>query len=124
MPSVQTTQTTEVKLSPKLKTKILLKLRKFQELRDEINLAKGKQNEIKEAIEIAFIDAGEFNALQAGVSMEGFIMRHGGSTRAKFDKLGAVKRGWLTIAQIAELTTNKPTKASISIRCPGEKDDE
>lgn len=124
MPSVQTTQTTEVKLSPALKKKLLLKLQEFAKYKIVIADAVEEQARLKADIEEAFVRAGEFNTLMAGVKIDGFNAKHCSPTRKYYDKLGAVKRGWMTTAQIAELTTEKPTKAGLRILCPGERDDD
>src|SRR5688572_12049889 len=105
MPSVSTTQTTEVKISTALKRKLLAKLKVFNELKNSIDVARRGQEHIKADIEKMFIDAGEFNALQSGIKVDGFNARHISPTRKYYDKLGAVKRGWMTTSQIAELTT-------------------
>ncbi|MBU2395682.1 MAG: hypothetical protein KKH70_20300, partial [Gammaproteobacteria bacterium] len=96
MPNVTTTQTETVKLTASLKRKLLLKLRTFEELHTQIAAAKAAQAGLKTDIEKLFVDVGEFEALQAGVKIDGFAVNHISGTSTKLDKEFILAQGWMT----------------------------
>jgi hypothetical protein len=84
----------------------------------------------REHIEELFADAGEYNALLAGVKVEtpeGTVpLKVVTGTTSTLDKVGLMKRFKISPAQWESFVTQTPKKAYLSIRLPGSKtkDDE
>jgi len=77
---------------------------------------------IKGEVETLFLDADEFDALQNGVRVEGFSLKHVAGTRRKFNRKKFVQLGGdVQIYDLARPTV--PTKAFTSIRVPGEPEE-
>lgn len=119
--SVTTTQTTEVQLSPALRTKLLKKLKAFQVNKQAIEAAEAANKSLKEDIDELFAEAGEFDSLSAGVKIDGFFTKYVTPVRSTLDKKKLLMQG-VTTAMIEAATVTTPGKAYTQIRCPGEKE--
>lgn len=122
MPSATITRTVEVKISPALKRKLLLKLKTFATLKSQVDAAKSAQEAIKREIEEMFVKAGEFDALQSGVKMEGFSTKHVSGVSTRLDKLKLIEATGITAQQLNDAYVTKPKKAYVEVRCPGDKE--
>jgi hypothetical protein len=121
-PSVTTTQTTEVQLSPALRTKLLKKLKAFQVNKQAIEAAEAANKSLKEDIDELFAEAGEFDSLSAGVKIDGFFTKYVTPVRSTLDKKKLLMQG-VTTAMIEAATVTAPGKAYTQVRCPDERDD-
>lgn len=122
MAGVTTEQTVEVKLSPSLKKKLLTKLKAFAANKSTIDALEHSQKKIKAEIEEAFVAAGEFNALQSGVKIEGFKTTHVSPVSSRLDKKKLLEAG-VSMAQIERATVTTPGKGYVKITVPGDKED-
>ena len=120
MPTVTTTQTTKVKLSIALTTKVLKKLRVFEELDAQIKAAELAQAKIKDEVENLFADAGEFDALVNGCKVDDIPLKYVTGTTKYFNKMKLVEQGLVTLAQLAAVTEEKPKKAYLKVTLPGQ----
>jgi len=118
MPTVTTEQVQEVKLKPALKRKLALKLKTYAGLKTQAEAITHAQAAIKSDIEKFFTDADQFEALQAGVRMDGFTIKHVSGVSSRLDKKLLVAQG-VSMAQIEAATTITPKKAYLDLRCPG-----
>lgn len=122
MPSVTTEQKVEVKISPALKRRLMLKLRTYAELKANQHVIEQGLAGLRDEIEGLFVDAGEFSALQAGVKVDKFKLVHVSPVRKKLDPMRLIAQG-VTTAQIEEATVTVPTRGFVKVTCPGEKDE-
>jgi len=121
--TLTTTQTTEVKLVPALKRKLLLKLRAYEELVAQAHAIKSAQTKIKGEVETLFIDADEFAALQDGAAVGDYKLKYVSPVRSSLDKKRLLAQG-VTMAQIEFATVSRPTKPYVKITVPGADEDE
>ncbi len=121
--TITTTQTTELKLAPALKRRLLTKLRTYADLYLQAKTLKAAQGKLKDEVESLFIDADEFAALQDGAAVEGFRLKYVSPVRKKLNIKKLLAQG-VTLAQIAQATDEVPTKPYTKITVPGEKDDD
>lgn len=121
MPSLTTTQTTEVKISPALKKKLLLKLKTYASIKVLVEVQLRGLDIIKEEIEELFIQAGEFEALQAGVKVDGYSTKHISGVNSRLDKRKLLEQG-VSMAQLENAMVTKPSKPYVKISVPGERD--
>ena len=126
------TTTTEVELSPKLKLLLKAKLEEFAGLRAEKKATKLKEDKIKLEVETLFSDAGEYNALVAGVTVDTSIgpiplKEVIGGTKKTFQKKLLLTRHKLTVPQVEALYKTTPKADYLSISLPrksGEEEDD
>ena len=122
-PKATTIQTTEVKLTPTLKRKVLTELRTFAALHEQIRPLKAAMQQRKDKVQKLFEDAGEFGALTQGVSLDGFKTKYIASVRGILDKKILIGLG-VSEEMLAEATVTKPSKPYLKITPPGEKEEE
>jgi len=120
MPSVTTEQITEVKLAPTLKTRLVKKLRVFALNKAQMEALAHANEKIKGEIEQMFTEAGEFGAMQAGVKVEGFTVRHVSPVTSRFDRKKAIAAGFISAAQIEECSKATPGKPYVRVNTPGD----
>lgn len=120
---VTTTQTTEVKLTPALKTKLKAKLKIFTANKAQIQAYEHANRKIREEVEKLFVDAGEFGALQEGVKIDDCSLKHISPIKTRLDPKKLVAQG-VTTAQIEAATTTTPGTSYMRITVPGDKEDE
>lgn len=125
MATITTTQTTQVKLSAMLKRQLLLKLKTFETLKDQIDANKLAQEKLKGEIEAMFVKAGEFSSLEAGVRIDGFTTKYvsGGRTK-KLDKKLLMANTKITTTDLKNATKETPKKPYVMINVPGDKEEE
>ena len=126
--SVTTTAATEIELSPKLKLLLKAKLEEFADLRVQKKSIGTREDALKEEIETVFADAGEYNALLAGVKVDTAygpipVKVVTGGTTKKFQKKLLMKQYKLTIAQVDALYKESPKADYVNISLPRDKDD-
>ena len=114
------TTTTEVKLAPKVKQKLLTKFKAYQELREQQKAIKAEMKKL----------AGEIGSVrsEAGVTtieLDGFKDTEVRGYTKKLDHEKLVELG-CALAWIKEATTESPKRPYEKITCPGdrESDDE
>lgn len=117
MPKATVSQTLKVEttVKPALKARVLALLKKHAELGLHIKRCSAEQDLLKEQLETEFTDAGEFGLLVDGVNIDGFPLKFVSSTRDVVDTMALVKRGWITLAQLKEVTESKPSKPYLKI---------
>lgn len=124
MPKATIEQRTELKLTPALKKKLTLWLKEYTQLTLDARRIKREKKAIEESVETAFIDADEFEALQAGIRYDNIPLKHISPLKSTLDKKLLISRGWLTTAQLEEATKTKPAKSYVKISIPGGGDEE
>ena len=122
-PKATTIQTTEVKLTPTLKRKVLTELRTFAALHEQIRTLKAAMQERKDKVQKFFEDAGEFNALTQGVSLDGFKAKYVSGVRSILDKKILIGLG-VTDEMLAEATRSVPIKPYLKLTAPGDHEEE
>ena len=115
-----TIQTTEVKLSPALKRKVLTELRTYAQLSEQMRVLKAALQVRKDRVQALFDEAGEFTALTQGVALDGFKTKYVTGVRATLDKKILIGLG-VTDEMLAEATVSKPIAPYLKISVPGEK---
>jgi hypothetical protein len=119
------TTTSEVELSTRLVKQLKAKLDAYKDLVVERSRIDSEIDTAKTEIETLFADAGEYNALLAGVRVDGVpLKRVEGQTTPVFDKVGLMKRFKITPAQWDQFVDNKPKKGHLSISIKKGKDDD
>ena len=113
---VTTTQTTEVKLQPKLKKKLLLNLKTYATLHAQKKAIEAAMDKHKSVVQECMNEAEEEK-----LSIEGFKTTMVFGTSSKLDKELFVSQGG-TLAQLENATVTKPSKPYCKITCPGEKE--
>jgi hypothetical protein len=113
--SATTTQTTEVKLKPVLKAKLLKRLRVYGELRQQVKALEAALDKEK----------GEIGKLreEAGVqslSIDGYKVTEVTSVRTSLDKMKLLEMG-VTTEMLQEATVSKPGKPYTKVTCPDDK---
>lgn len=121
MLTATTTVTTEVKLSPVLRKKVLAELKLFAELQTQQKVLAQAIRHGKDIIQRLFEGAGEMDALVQGVVADGFKMKYVTGTRTILDKGKLIDLG-VTVEMLEEATIEKPTASYLKISTPGEKD--
>ena len=124
-PKVTTTVTTEVKLSPALRKKVLTELKTFAELHTQQRILKLAMQKSKDTVQQMFEKAGEFDALVQGVTLDGFKTKYVTGIRKILDKGKLIDLG-VTVEMLEEATIEKPNAPYLKISVPGERngDDE
>src|SRR3990167_2840769 len=121
MPKLETSVTTvaEVEISPRLKKKLSLILARYQQRAQEIDTLSALQNEAKEEIETAFIDAGEYEALQNGVRVDDIpLKRIDGQKTKSTDYASIMKKFKITPKAWAAFVSVKDKKGYLHISLP------
>lgn len=120
--TAKVTTVAEVTLKPSLKKKLDLLLSRYQTRAKELAELKKLQEESQDEIETAFIDAGEYNTLLAGVKIGDIpVKRVEGQTYKKLDKPALMKRFKITPAQWAEYESEHSKKGYLSISLPKQR---
>jgi hypothetical protein len=127
--TISVTAVTEVELKPALKLQLKTRLEEFADLRVQKKSIAAREDALKLEIETLFADAGEYNALLAGVKVDTAygpipVKVVTGGTSKSFDKKLLMKRHKLTIAQVDELYVEKPKADYVNVSLPREKDEE
>jgi hypothetical protein len=128
MPKLTTTTDVTVtvapKLTPALKTKILKKLRIFEEHARNIKIATQAQDKLRAEV-LDFIIEGEmFDALMdEGIKVDEFPLKYVSPEKNTFDKDLFVQLGG-NLKTFNDAHRKKPTKSYFKITVPGEKDEE
>jgi hypothetical protein len=122
------TTTVEIELKPALKAMLKAKLEEFADLRVQKKSIETREDAIKEEIETLFADAGEYNALIAGVKVDTAygpipVKVVTGGTSKSFDKKLLMKRHKLTIAQVDALYEETPKADYVNVSLPRDKED-
>lgn len=115
-PVVTTSQTTELKLAPKLRKKILTELKDFALLKRQIDDLTEELEASKGTIEELRAEAGAKE-----LTIEGFKVTLVEGTTTYFDKQMCIDEGWLSPTQVEEATKVKPKKAYTLVTPPKEK---
>ncbi len=113
--TVTTTQTTEVKLKPTLKKKLLLNLKTYQSLRDQLKAIEAAMDKHKAVVQECMNEAEEEK-----LSIDGFKTTMVFGVNSRLDKELFVQQGG-TLAQLANATVTKPSRPYCKISCPGDK---
>lgn len=124
MPRVTTTQTVEVAVSPSVVRKVQQELAVYSQLLAQRAALEEKINALKGRAELAFLDAGEEAALDAGVAIDtedGPVKLKivGGMTAPKLDETKLMKKFKLSPKQLDSCRTpGKPKKKYLRIDLP------
>ena len=122
-PKALTTQTTEVKLTPTLKRKVLTELKTFAALHEQIRALKSAMQQRKDRVQKLFEDAGEFTALTQGVALDGFKAKYVAGVRNILDKKILIGLG-VSEEMLAEATRSVPVKPYLKLTAPGDHDED
>lgn len=117
--TVTTTQTTELKLSPLLRRKLLVQLKTFAGIEEQLKALEIAKKKIKVTVEEMFTKAGEFHALQTGAKVEGYSMKYISGQSSRLDKKKLLGMG-MTLAQLEDATTTTPSRPYLKITSPGD----
>lgn len=109
-----TTTTQTVTLKPALRRQLLIELKAYAGLREQLKAIEGALDMHKATIGRLRADTGE-----TSLSLEGFKITHVTPVRSTLDKKLLLLNG-VTMAQITDSTVVKPTKAFDKITVPGE----
>lgn len=122
MPKIQATtavtEVVEVELSTQLKTKLVKKLTRYEQLAEQIAAAQLEQETIKTAVDKDFTDAGEGNALFNGATIGAFKVKMVCGTTRKLDEDELMRTHGLSRAELDACTDEKPSKPYIKITGP------
>lgn len=111
MPTVTVSTTSEIKIAPQTRTKLLKRLRAYQELSYQIKALEHAKDKLRDEVEEMRAETG-----QQSVALEGFTVTQVAGVRKVFDKKAFVAAGGdLQIYENAhELVPNKPyTKVTL-----------
>ena len=123
-PSATVTTVAEVQLSPKLKKRLSMLLARYQARHAEIATLEAMQEEAKDAMETAFADAGEYDALKAGVRVDDIpLKRIEGQETTVTDYPGIMKKFKITPKAWAAFQSKRPKKGYLSVSLPRKKKD-
>jgi hypothetical protein len=120
MPSVTTEQVVEVQISNKVKQALAKKLKAFHANKLQADALAHANVKLKDEIERLFADNGEFAALQSGVKVDGFTVRHYSPITSRFDKKKAIANGYISMAEIEECSKPTPGRPFVKINTPGD----
>lgn len=119
--AVTTALVTDVKLQPKVRAQLRVKLLAASEKRAQIKKLESELDEIKNYAEQVFIDADEIDALINGADIDGYKIKMVQGKTSRLDKQRLVELGckpaWLEKA--TKTTDNKPY---VRITPPGEEE--
>ena len=120
-PKATTTVTTEIKLSIALQKKVLTELRTYAALHAQAKTLKQAMQKRKDEIQALFEKAGEFDALVAGVKLDGFSTKYVAATRKILSKEKLIDLG-VTVEMLEESTIEVPSKPYLKVTAPGDSD--
>ena len=126
-PTVQTTTTTEVKLAPAVRRKVLTELKTFAELHAQKKALEHAIDGSKTKVQQLFEAAGELDALIAGISIEGFKTKMVQGSRTDKKTFEKVLIGLGVTAEMlgeAKDKAQRPNKPYLKITAPGEEEHE
>ena len=122
-PKATTIQTTEVKLTPTLKRKVLTELKTFAALHEQIRTLKSAMQQRKDKVQKLFEDAGEFTALTQGVALDGFKAKFVTGERRVINKKKLIALG-VTVEMLEEATDQIAIKPYLKLTAPGEREED
>ncbi len=118
MPTVTVSTTQEVKIAPQTRTKLLKKLRAYQELSHQIKALEHAKDKIKDEVDEMRAETG-----QQSMALEGFTITQVAGVRKVFDKKAFVQAGGdLQVYENAHVLV--PSKPYAKITTPGAVKDE
>jgi hypothetical protein len=115
--TLTTTQTTELKLSPRLKSKLLQKLKTYAELRTRFKALEAEMEAQKGEIGLLREEAGV-----QSLALEGFKVAEITGLRKTLNPMKLIAMG-VSVDMLEEATEVKPNKPYTKITVPGEKSD-
>lgn len=120
MPKMKQTVETTIKatLSPKLLPKIQEKLKVYRKAVAKAAEAKVAEKTAKDDIETTVADAGEYEALEAGVVVDNIPMKIIGGETSEFDKVAFLKHYKLPVDAFEKFTKKKPKAKYLSVTLP------
>lgn len=121
MPGISTTQTTEIQLAPRLKQQLLDKLTQFDRNDEEIKRREAQNVKIKQEVDDIMTQAGEGNALLAGIDIDGYRVKLVTGLSTKLDKDRLKRQHGLTQADLDACSDAKPNTPYIKVTLPKEK---
>lgn len=111
-----TTTTTEVKLKPTLKRKLLTQLKTYHELKQDLKVIEAAMDRHRAIIEECVIESGE-----QSLALEGYKTTMVFPIRSTLDKKKLIEQG-VTLAQIENATISKPGRHYVKVTCPGDSE--
>lgn len=127
--TTETTVTTEITLSPKVRQMLMARLEehaKLAALVKEYNGTKkkpGRMRRIKDEIEELFVKEKQGKALVDGTKIGGHAIKLVTGKSKKFDQLGFMKQHGLTQADFDEFTDYSDNEPYIKLTAPGEEEE-
>lgn len=121
MPGISTTQVTEIQLAPRLKQQLLDKLTQFDRNDEEIKRREAQNVKIKQEVDDIMTQAGEGNALLAGVDIDGYRVKLVTGLSTRLDKDRLKRQHGLTQADLDACSDTKPNTPYIKVTLPKEK---
>lgn len=121
MPGISTTQTTEIQLAPRLKQQLLDKLTQFDRNDEEIKRREAQNVKIKQEVDDIMTQAGEGNALLAGIDIDGYRVKLVTGLSTKLDKDRLKRQHGLTQADLDACSDTTPNKPYVKVTLPKEK---
>ena len=118
-----TTVTTTIALTPQLKRKVLVELKTFAELSQQMQALKSAMQQRKDRVQALFEEAGEFGALTQGISLDGYKAKYVTTIRTSLDKKALIDLG-VTDEMLAEATVSKASRPYLKITAPGEREED
>ena len=115
--TLTTTQTTEVVLKPRLKAKLLTKLKTYAEIRARFKAVEAEMEAQKAEIGLLREEAGVTT-----LSIEGFKVAQVSGVRKTLNQQKLIAMG-VSTEMLEEATETKPNRPYEKISCPGEKSD-
>lgn len=118
-PAITVTTQEDIKLSPKLRKKLLTELK-------DIAILQAQIKEYKKALEgsVATVEEIRDEIGAKKFALEGFKIARVEGTQTYFDQQMCLDEGWLSATQIEEATKTKPKKPYTKISAPNSSDDE
>ena len=117
-PIATTTQTTEVKLKPVLRRKLLTELKVYGELKSQLNALEAAMKKHRTSIEACMVESGE-----QSLAIDGYKSTMVFPSRSKLDKKKFVALGG-SLELLEQATISTPGKPYVKVTLPGEKDGE
>jgi len=121
--TITTTITQTVQLSAALKRKVLTELRTWEELHTQQKILELAMEKAKACAHKIFTDAGCEQALEDGISIEGFKAKLVKSKGGRLDKGVLITLG-VTSEMLDEATVEFDKKPFVRITAPGEKEED
>ena len=116
--TVTATTTTEIKLKPQVRRKLLTALKTYAQLHAQIKALETAADKSKDTVQDLLIETGE-----QSLSLEGFKTTLVSPIKRTLSKEKLVQQG-VTMAQIEAATVTTSTKPYVKITAPGEKERE